>query len=249
MLNKNNIFQYFLVSLLLASTMISCNDNDGYSLDNFRISLATVVPKGGNIYYLTLDDGTTLWPAASDVYYRPKENQRVFVNYTLLSDRMNGYDHFIKVNDIWNVLTKKIIKLTEDNQGSIGNDPIRVNDIWIGDHYLNTSFSFNFGGIRPHAINMVQNTIVSTNDDNDTLELEFRHNAFDSSQNALLDGFACFDLRPFRKEDKESIPIIIKYKDWDGDKTIELVYKFNGLNDDEGDLQKAVPTISTNEYN
>ena len=193
-----------------------------------------------------LDNGVKLWPGAAAVYYRPRVNQRVFVNYTLLSDERDGYDHYIKINDIWNVLTKQIIELTEENADSIGNDPIKVSEFWIGDNYLNASFSFNYGGVRPHAINMVVNTMEADNDES-VLELEFRHNSYNSPRNALYNGFACFDLKPFRQDDKDSIPITIKVKDWDEVKTFKLTYKYNEMNKDK--QMRAIPDISSNEYN
>lgn len=227
------------------NSSFACSDSDGYSLGDFRISIATVVPEGEMTYSLLLDNGNKLWPAATDVYYKPYENQRVFVNYTLLSGKMNGFDHYIKVNDIWNVLTKQVIELTEANADSIGNDPVRMNELWIGNHFLNTSFSFNYSGVRPHAINMVQNKMV-TNDDGGVLELEFRHNSYNSTSNVLYNGFACFDLRPFRVEGKDSIPIRVMVKDWDGDKEYDLMYRYSELNINR--VLKAVPIITSNEY-
>ena len=246
MFSKKSMVKYTALIIIILSSAFACNDSDGYSLGDFRVSIATVVPESSQTYSLLLDNGDKLWPAATDVYYRPLVNQRVFVNYTILSDKMDGYDHYIKVNDIWNVLTKPVIELTAQNADSIGNDPIQVNDFWIGDNYLNVSFSFNYNGIRPHAINMVQNKTLA-NDDSAVLELEFRHNSFDSTRSSLYDGFASFDLRSFREQGKDSIPIIIKWKDWKGDQVHEMIYNYNELN--KSKLQLSVPTISSNEYN
>lgn len=244
MFTKKSMVKYTALIIIILSSALACN-NDGYSLGDFRISIATVIPEGSERYSLLLDNGDKLWPAATDVYYRPRVNQRVFVNYTILSDKMDGYDHYIKVNDIWNVLTKPIIELTAENADSIGNDPVKVNQFWIGDNYLNVSFSFNYGGVRPHAINMVQNKMEG-NDNPEVLELEFRHNSYDSPSNRLFDGFAAFDLRPFRVEGKDSIRITIKYTDWKGEQVHEMVYKYNELN--KSKLQLSIPTISSNEY-
>ena len=98
---------YTAVLVMILTSSFSCNDSDGYSLSDFRISIATVIPEGQMAYSLLLDNGDKLWPAASDVVYRPQTDQRVFVNYTLLSDKKQDYDHFIKVNDIWNILTDR----------------------------------------------------------------------------------------------------------------------------------------------
>lgn len=245
MFTKKSILKYSVVFIVILCSAFACED-EGYSLSDFRINIATVIPDGEQSYYLVLDNGEKLLPISTDVLYNPRENQRVFVNYTLLSDNNNGYDHQIKINDIWNILTKPVINLTDQEADNIGNDPIQINEFWIGDDYLNASFSFNYGHVKPHAINLVQNEIAKSQY-NDVLELEFRHNSYNSQYNSLFDGFVCFDLKPFRKENRDSIPIIIKYRNWDGDQTYELMYKYNYLNKD-GQLRN-IPNVSSNEYN
>ncbi len=235
--------QFATLLIIILSSTFACDNNDGYSLNDFRISIATVVPEGGQSYSLLLDNGKKLWPAASDIYYKPQVNQRVFVNYSILSDKIDGFDHYVKINDIWNILTKPVITLNEQNADSIGNDPVIINDIWIGNHYLNTAFSFNYSGIRPHAINLVQNEATSNID---TLELEFRHNSYKSTSNTLFDGFACFDLKPFQEEGKDSIPIKILVKEWDGEKEFELMYKYKELSNSRAEA--TIPKITTNEF-
>jgi hypothetical protein len=78
------------------------------------------------------------------------------------------------------------------------------------------------------------------------LELEFRHNSYNSMSNTLFNGFACFDLRPFRVEGEDSILIRVIVKEHDGDKEYELMYKYNELNKNR--VEKALPSITTNEY-
>ena len=176
------------------SSSFACDNNDGYSLNDLELAIASVSPEEANLF-LTFRQMGKNYGLHSDIHYRPSANQRVFVNYTILSDKMDGFDHYIKVNDIWNVLTKPVIELTEQNKDSIGNDPVRMNEIWIGDHYLNTGFSFNYNGMKPHAINLVRNKTITTEEeeDADLIELEFRHNSYNSTSNSLVNGFACFD--------------------------------------------------------
>lgn len=238
--------QFAALLIIILSSSFACDNNDGYSLNDFRISIASVVPEAGQSYSLLLDNGKKLWPAASDINYRQSANQRVFVNYTILSDKIDGFDHYIKVNDIWNVLTKSVIELTEQNRDSIGNDPVKMNNIWIGDHYLNTGFSFNYNGMKPHAINLVQNKTTTISEDEDVIELEFRHNSYKSTSNSLFNGFACFDLRPFQREDKNSILIKVLVKEWDGEKEYEVTYNYNELTKDK--TESVTPNITSNEY-
>lgn len=224
-----NKIKFYLVFITVLFISISCSDDDGYSLDNFRVNLATVNPidiKEGT-FYLTLDDGTTLWPATMPIIgYIPFYNQRVILNYTLLSDKINDFDHYIRINSMSNILTKEIIELTAENEKEIGNDPIKILTIWPGDNYLNIRFGINVGGTQiKHSINLVESKLFQSEEG--VLVLELRHNAHGDAQNYGETGFAAFDLKPFMTEGKESIDILVKAKDYEGkEKEYKISYKF-----------------------
>lgn len=130
-------FGLIIIFILLAS-FTSCED-DGYDLGAFVVSLATVNPidENAGTYYLTMDNGTTLFPAVPNAIYKPKVNQRILVNFTLLGDSISGYDHPAKINSIREILTKKVENLTDENEKEIGNNPVDILDLWTGDNYLN----------------------------------------------------------------------------------------------------------------
>ena len=234
----------FVIAVL---TVVSCNKKDEHSLGEFHIDIATVIPVGERGYLLMLDNGKQLWPAATDVFYLPTENRRVFVNYTTLSDEQGGYDHYVKVNDIWDILTKKIIEQTPQNVDSIGDDPVTINDAWVGNDYLNIDFMFNYGGVRPHSINLV---IDSLHPDvtPDTLELEFRHNAYGSLSPRLYEGFVCFDLKPLQRTDTDSVQLTIKAKEGNGAKIFNVVYRYNQAALQGKIAETPIPVVSSNEY-
>lgn len=237
--------KYYLVltvTLFSSLNFISCSDDDGYSLDDFSVNLATVNPidMETGTFYLTLDNGTTLWPATmSNMTFKPRYNQRVLLNYTLLSDQIGDFDHYIKVNSISNILTKEIIELTPENEKEIGDDPIKILTIWPGDNYLNIRFGINVGGTQiKHTINLVKNELWTSNDADIVLEL--RHNANGDPEKYGETGYASFDLRPFIVEGKESIKLLVKAKDYGGEeKEYSVTYKF---------LEKAeIKDINSNE--
>ncbi|MFA7155144.1 MAG: NigD-like protein [Proteiniphilum sp.] len=242
---KRGFFAYFLISTLTVLGITSCDDNSN-SLGNFGIDMATVVPEADNAYSLLLDNGKRLWPAASAVRYTPAHNQRVFLNYTILSDARSGYDHYIKVNDIWNILTKQVIELNAQNADSIGNDPVKANAVWVGGDYLNVSFMFNYGGVKPHAINLVKNTLT-TDEKEDSIDLEFRHNAYQSQETRFYEGFVCFDLKPLRSSVADSVNLAVKVKLKEGSVTYDLVYRYDqpAIN---SRTEMPIPVISSNEY-
>ena len=231
---------------------ISCDDNSR-SLGNFGIDIATIIPESEGSYSLLLDNGKKLWPAATAIQYTATGNERVLLNYTILSEEKDGFDHYIKVNDIWKLLTKDIIELNSHNIDSIGNDPIKTNAVWAGGDYLNVSFHFNYGGERPHLINLVENK-TSTKLQNDIIELELRHNSFESQVERLYEGFVCFDLRPLRRNDADSVKLSIKVNDWgeqsdDNTKEIiyDVVYRYNRSKNTQTN-EMPMPVITSNEY-
>ncbi len=239
------IVPLFVVALFCLA--FSCQENTGYSLGDFRIGIATIKAESDNSYSLLLDNGQHLWPAASDVHHSYKNKQRVFINYTILSDRQNGYDHYVKVNDMWPILTKQIVELNSDNELEIGNDPIQVNAAWIGGDFLNIDFMFNYGGKRPHYINLVKNVLSPAGAPN-VVELEFRHNAYNSTQSRLHEGFVCFDLSPLRSDFSDSVKIAIHVNDPDEIKTYNLVYRYNEAAHRNSVMEAPVPIISTEQY-
>lgn len=233
----------FTIGIIL---FLSSCDDSAHSLGEFRINIATAIPNGENSYSLLLDNGTRLWPAASAVTYNPEMNQRVFLNYTILSGAKDGYNHYIKVNDIWNILTKDVIELNTHNEDSIGNDPVKTNAVWVGGDYLNVSFMFNYGGVQPHAINLVKNMLDESSSTNN-IELEFRHNSYNSQQYKFYEGFVCFDLRPLRVENTDSVKLSVKVKEFIGETTYDVIYKYNhGIA--ELATEMPIPVISSNEY-
>lgn len=159
---------------------------------------------------------------------------------------MGGYDHYVRVNDMWNIITKKAIKLTAHNKDSIGNDPVKANAIWVGGDYLNVSFMFNYSGMQPHAINLVENQ-SKPGSNLATINLEFRHNAYGSPSSKLYEGFICFDLKPLRVEDTDSIKLSIKVKEWTGNKIYDVVYRYNqSMGTTRAEM--PIPVISSNQY-
>lgn len=231
MKNKNYKI-FFLVAILSVFGLNSCSVDQSTS-DQFVLELATVKPideKAGT-YYLTLDDGSSLKPATYDIAYEPKAQQRVKVSYTLLPEsnsEASSYDYNGRINFIQNIVTKSVIELTEDNEKEVGNDPIKILSLWVGDNYLNIHFGINMGGEHAHTLNLVKNKLTNPVSGDGTIALEFRHNSNGDPQLYGKDDYAAFDLREFMTLDAGSVTFKIKIKDLDNqDKEYTLVYKYN----------------------
>ncbi|NDW09773.1 NigD-like protein [Dysgonomonas sp. 520] len=215
------------VMLFMTILMFSSCDDDDYSLDDFYIDLATVSPIGDSkSFYLILDDKTTLIPVAPlNINYTPKANQRVYIDYTLLSDSYEDYDHAIKINYISNILTKDVSIINTDTQSdSLGYDPIQVKSVWFGDDYLNFRFAFRYNH-KTHFVNLVENKLREYDDDG-KIHLELRHNAYEDEQYKDGIGLGAFDIRPYiaRYPEAESIGFVIHVQEEKGE---EKIYERN----------------------
>lgn len=234
-----------IISAVFASGFTSCS-NDGYSLDKYWRSIATVNKTGDNTYDFTLDNGEKLWVAAPVGLNLNPQNKRAIINYTILSDAQNGYDHYIKLNGFTEVLTKDIIYIAADNQikqDSIGHNPIKVYSVWEGGDYLNISFGFYAGGVNSHMINLVSaDPDLSINDDH--IKLEFRHNQKDDPEHYTSKGYVSFNLGTYKTTGRDKVTIELTWKDFSGEtKTYEIEYKYNKTTEAE---EKTYEEYDTN---
>lgn len=194
----SNRFLLLLVTLL-SLTFTSCDDDDGYSLGNFVGRIATVKIESG-VSYILADDQTTLLPIAG---YFPAsqlvDGERIAVNYTLLYDNFQGYDHAIKVNHFYKVLTKPVETLaTEEDDKKFGDDVVWIYDLWVGGNYLNVQFAYPYPLSERHRVSLVKNELAETVDDG-YVHLEYRYNAqgdLDNTevQTVLFFSFVSFNL-------------------------------------------------------
>lgn len=227
---------YFLFMIMLLPFFSSCN-NDGYSLNDYSISIATVKAEG-SAYYLQLDNGEKLWPAAQDFYYKPGNGQRVWANYTILSDEQNGFDHYVKVNALSNILTKKVIDLTESNKDSIGNDNVKMFDIWFADEYINIIFGYNTSYGYRHYVNLVNNTLTESPEDG-KVYLDFRQNGNGAPANFGAQAIVSFNVSEYLTAENKEVTFVISANTFSGVKQYEI----------KAEANTAQPKISVKELN
>ncbi|MDR2498364.1 MAG: NigD-like protein, partial [Tannerellaceae bacterium] len=187
----------------------------------YRISYATARPLSQESCYYTLDNGATLWPAAPIWnQFQPSRPQRVQLNYTLLGDHFQGYDHAIRVNRVDTILTKMPVDdQGEKNDSVFGADAVEVSDIWIGDGFLNIIFRISLSGQFKHAVNLLHNKAEGA----DPYRLEFRHNAFGDKNQYKSYGMVAFDLSEIDTNEAD-VDLIVKIKTFDGEKDYKMKY-------------------------
>lgn len=211
-MNRNKIraslFAYMLGLAFVVTFATSCNDDDDYRGDTYWISMATVEAPGqtGSFalaqesFSLLNDDNETLYPAYLNYYiggYTTKNQQRVLIDYVIMSDERNGYDHYIRLNNLTNVLTKPMAILAADTAATSplrGTDPIVMNDVWIANDYVNIVFSYKGTIGSTHYINLIKNLITgpTPNPNLGVLTLNFVHDAKDDAETYWFKGIVSF---------------------------------------------------------
>jgi hypothetical protein len=221
----------FLLGFIFIFT--SClKDEDGYSLNKMWIGFGMIeqVSSDPVEYRIIMDNGDVLIPVASGYYLpwyymgtndpksRLKTGERILLNYTILGDRegeSGGIDqYYIRVNSVKKVLLKGILDITEENQDSIGNDPIIVKKVWMTGNLLNFEIKY-WGRYEVHYINLVKAPGELTAE-NQPIELELRHNAHGDLQDIPFAAHVSFRLDELQIEGIDQVQFRVTSTDYDG---------------------------------
>jgi len=213
------------IFLCLAGILTSCSD-DGYSLGDMWVGIATVDNLDDENFTLTIGDSTTLWIGASSVpHYHPKE-KRALINFTILGDNYAGYDHIVKLNSIREVLTKNVETIDRDSLEKVTNDPIKLKSIWISGGYLNIRYSYPYGGDSQHEVNLFKVEELGVVLPGDTIKLEFCHNTKDDTNRWWIETYVSFDLKSLQRAGKDIVELEVMMNTTDGEKISNITYKY-----------------------
>lgn len=237
-----------ILGILFLPLLISCNDDNNTSEQNW-IDIATVEnPTQSSSFYFRLDNGDRMLAAASDLsYYRPKDGQRIIANYAILSGTSgsNTYKYNVRLNDVYEVLTKSIFKIKPQQQDSIGNDQIEIKSMWVGSDYLNVEFVYP-GYNKTHFVSLVMDNAKTYSDNK--VHLEFRHNANGDTPSVSQWGMASFNLQSLQSgAASDSVNLVIHTKEYGStiNKTYSLTYKFKASKPTSSVKKLGFPTISS----
>lgn len=220
----------FLITAVLAF-FAACDMHENVDIPESQVDIATVQNTYNEAnFFFRLDNKKLMYVQDCNFAgYVPKDGQRIIADYTLLSDKRSThlYDYDVKLNDVYNVLTKGIFNVTKATQDSIGNDSISIEQMWIGSDYLNVEFEYP-GYNKTHFINLVNDTSKVFTDGKK--HLYFRHNANSDTPIYIRSGFASFNLKSLQTgATSTSINLVIHvnvpYQA--AEKTYELTYDIN----------------------
>lgn len=220
----------FLLAILIP-VFIACNKEEE-NVEQTVVKMGTIEnPSQQTNFYLNQDDSTRVWVLNSEIkYYRPKDNQRVIMEYVKLTNKPTGssYKHDVKLKNVYEVLTKGIFSITSATQDSIGNDPVAIRDMWVTGDYLNVEFIYP-GYSKTHFINLVSDTAKADDYTDNKVHLEFRHNANDDYPSFNISGVVSFNISSLRKTGVNSVDFVVHTKEFDysnANKTYSFTYKY-----------------------
>jgi len=221
-----------LTGILVVFLLTSCNDDDVNSNDKNWQAIATVEnPTLSSAFDFRLDNGDLMYTNTGGLLnYKPKDGQRIIANYSFIettAGASSAIKKSVKLNDVYEILTKGIFKIKTTQQDSIGNDQIEIKSIWVGSDYLNVEFVY-LGLNKTHYISLISDDAKTYTDGK--VHLEFRHNANGDYPSSSKWGMASFDLKSLKANHNptDSVKLVIHTKEYGStiDKTYPLTYKF-----------------------
>jgi hypothetical protein len=197
----------------------SCDEDAAvdYGLGEYYQHIATVLNDSA---YL-LDSGETLY----NVKYRankPREaNKRVFLTYSLEKEKSAPYDRAIALHGLSEIASGELKAVDETEIDFSSSVPIRLESVWIGSHYLNMQFYFNYKS-QTHSIGLLTD---SSRLSGDTLHLYFMHDKNQDLPGYPVHLFLSFDLEKVlgRPENTKNLLLNINTSNY-ADKPYEFKY-------------------------
>ncbi|NDV66228.1 NigD-like protein [Bacteroides sp. 224] len=216
----NKLKLLLLLTIIITPVLYSCQTSDD---DKYSLAIATINVIDGNDYYFLTDKGNKILPGDTTALHNYKviPGQRVYVYFDEMDEKVPGYDYNARIRYIENILTKGIIPMTEENQESIGDDPINISYIWFGGDHLNIEFHFQgtANSSTPHIVNLVKEDITipledgneeTEEEDDKYVNLELRHNAMGDTGSERLVSIVSFK-KPFTTDPtKKGLKIRVK---------------------------------------
>ncbi|MDR2621826.1 MAG: hypothetical protein LBC48_04500 [Dysgonamonadaceae bacterium] len=208
----------FLLLAAFFSFLFSCeNDKVDYGLGEYYQHFATVL----NDSVFLLDSGATLY----DVNYRANKareaNKRFFLTYSFADKESAPYDHAIALHGASEIVLGELKAVSKAAIDSFPAYPIHLESVWLGSHYLNMQFYFDYIE-KTHSIGLLADSSCLKAD---TLHLYFKHDTNRDSPGYPVHLFLSFDLEKVlsRPESRKNLLLNINTSNY-ANKTYEFKY-------------------------
>ena len=149
---------------------------------------------------------------------------RALTNFDFSNEAPQEYDKAVFINWIDSILTKPMAPNLgeEENSQTYGNDPVEILNDWVTiaeDGYLTLRFATRWGNGQPHFVNL-----ISTQNPDNSYEVEFLHNAFGDTEGKMGDALVAFKLDQLPDTQGETVKLKLKWNSFSGEKSAEFDY-------------------------
>jgi hypothetical protein len=204
----------FLIIIILSSCE---NKNVDYGLDTYYVELATAQ----NATEFLLDNGKLIVTAPGENAKSYSFGDRVWLNYTLLSPAASQDNYSVRINGSTKIPLGKLALTNESIIRSAAKDPVMLESVWLGSHYLNLQFYIDYMSAS-HKIGLLAD---STRLESDTIRMYFTHDINNDPPGYPSHTCLSFDLESVLGAPGKSQPVSVQINTADyGTKIYEFEY-------------------------
>lgn len=221
MKSRQLLYSFLGLGALLA--LPSClDDNDSFE-QRSPTAIVTVCPSSDGGFMMQLNDSVRLKPSNMKASPFGEKEVRALVNYRETGETASdGLLRTVEVSWLDSIRTKLPVESAdEQNDRLYGKDPIEIVRDWVTvaeDGYLTLRVRTLWGAPGSmHVINLLTGT-----DANDANVLELRHDAKGDTGGRWGDALIAFNLNGLRKTDSDTVKFRLRWKSFEGDKTIDF---------------------------
>jgi len=207
-----------VICIAIVSILFSCKDKTvDYGYDTYYVEIVTAQNKNE---FLS-DKGNRIVATSDENQKTYAFGDRVLLNYTVLSSTASESDRNVRINGSAKVPMGKIILTNDSAIRSAVKEPIVLESVWLGSHYLNMQFYLNYKSVA-HKIGLLAD---STRLASDTLRMYFVHDPDNDPPGYPSHAYLSFDLSDVAglPGSARAIAVRINTSNY-GDKTYEFEY-------------------------
>ena len=210
-------YKYFL-PIFFATFLFSCEDKTvDYGYDKYYVEIVTAQ----NENEFLSDKGKMIVAATAEQQKTYAWGDRVLLNYTLLSSTPSEDSYNVRINGSAKVPLGKLTLTNDSVIRSSSKEPILLESVWLGSHYLNMQFYLNHKS-ETHKIGLLTD---STRIESDTLRMYFAHDTNNDPPGYPSHTYLSFDLKEVLGAPGKASPISVQINTSNyGDKTYGFEY-------------------------
>ena len=207
----------YIFPVFFTTLFFSCEDKVvDYGFDKYYVEIVTAQ----NENEFLSDNGKMIVATSSENKKNYVSGDRVLLNYTLLETAASG-DYNVRINGLAKIPQGKLALSNESSIQSSPQEPILLESVWIGSHYLNMQFYINYKSEK-HKIGLLADSLRM---ESDTIRMYFTHDANNDPPGYPSHTYLSFDLKEVLGAPGNARPVSVQINTGNyGDKTYGFEY-------------------------